>query len=242
MIINYNSYYKSLANQEVDFCSGDTQELYERNFIEKYSELEKYNWIKNKFTYKFNSHGFRCEEFTEDPSILFLGCSCTDGTGLPVENIWASIIAQSLGLKSFNLGQGGGSNDTAFRLGYHWIPKLQPKIVILLTPEEARFETVTPNQIYATHPSQFPKNKYNEIESYALQWWSDDTNSYLNKMKNISALELICHKLNIKFIVRSVRNTMYHHTIYQRDFARDLGHPGVETNKKLAEFILREHF
>jgi hypothetical protein len=239
MNINYNSCYKLYANTEVEFLTCESQELYNRNFINRYVELEKYGWITRKITYKFNSHGFRCDEFTEDPSVLFLGCSYTCGIGLPIETVWTSILAQSLGLKSVNLGQGGGSNDTAFRLGYHWIPKLKPKIVVLLSPLEFRKEIVTPDYIHFVTPQTTAIDEDpNNLKLHAIQWLSDDTNSYMNQIKNVSALELLCNKHNIKFIVNY---NIYQEEIYQGDFARDLAHPGIETHKKFADYILNNH-
>ena len=238
MKINYNSIYKDLANKEVEFLACESQKLYETNLIKQYSQLEKYGWITRKFTYKFNKHGFRCEEFTEDPSILFLGCSYTCGIGLPIETVWASIVAQSLGLKSFNLGQGGGSNDTAFRLGYHWIPKLKPKIVMLLSPFEDRKEIITPEHIHFITPQTTAiEEDPNNLKEHAIQWLSDETNSYMNKIKNISALELLCNKHNIKFMVSDY--AIHQEEINQWDYARDLAHPGIKTHKKFAEAILK---
>jgi hypothetical protein len=239
MNINYNSCYYEYASKEFEFLDGETKELYNKNIINQYTELEKYGWITRKFTYKFNSYGFRCDEFTEDPSILFLGCSYTCGIGLPIETVWTSIVAQSLGLKSVNLGQGGGSNDTAFRLGYHWIPKLKPRLVILLSPFEHRKEIVTPDHIHFITPQTTEINEDpNNLKLHAIQWMSDDTNSYMNKIKNISALELLCNKHNIKFIVP---DPIYQEGIYQWDLARDLSHPGVKTHEKFADYLLNSY-
>jgi hypothetical protein len=67
---------------------------------------------------------------------------------------------------------------------------------------------------------------------------SDDTNSYMNKIKNISALELLCNKHNIKFIVP---DPIYQEGIYQWDLARDLSHPGVKTHEKFADYLLNSY-
>ena len=138
MKINYDSCYidnfnaGSLANRTVKWLPQDTEELYLENLKSNQLALERNGWIDTEITYKFNSFAFRCEEFTNDPSILFLGCSHTVGVGLPVEHTWPTIVANKLNLKCYNLGQGGGSADTAYRLGSHWIPKILPNIVVLL--------------------------------------------------------------------------------------------------------------
>ena len=95
---NYNSYYKEYANKSLDWLPMDTKELYEKNLKEKYQLLKQHDWIDKSFTYKFNSHGFRCEEFTNKPTIMVLGCSFTCGIGLPIEFIWPELISKNLNL------------------------------------------------------------------------------------------------------------------------------------------------
>ena len=41
-------------------------------------------------TYKFNSEGFRCEEFDDSPCLVALGCSFTFGNALPVDAVEGS--------------------------------------------------------------------------------------------------------------------------------------------------------
>jgi hypothetical protein len=118
----------------------DTEQLYHKNLRDNYEELEKYGWIDRTILYKFNSLGFRCEEFTDDPSIMFLGCSHTQGIGLPIESIWPTIVSNELNLKCVNLGQAGCSSDTAFRLLHGYIDKINPKIVVYMDPPGMRFE------------------------------------------------------------------------------------------------------
>ena len=77
----------------------DTEERYLENLKLKRPEMESNGWINQEITYKFNSFAFRCNEFTSDPSILFLGCSHTVGVGLPIEHTWPTIVANNLNLK-----------------------------------------------------------------------------------------------------------------------------------------------
>ena len=102
MKINYDSCYinnfnaGSLANRTVKWLPWDTEERYIENLKLNPQALENNGWINKEFTYQFNSFAFRCEEFTNDPSILFLGCSHTVGVGLPIEHTWPTVVANKL--------------------------------------------------------------------------------------------------------------------------------------------------
>jgi hypothetical protein len=228
MSINYSSIYSELANQEVDWIPGDTQKQYQQNLIDRPSMLGA--WKDRRFTYRFNSQGFRCEEFSQDIGILFLGCSYTVGVGLPVEETWPYLVAKSLGLNYANLAQAGGSNDTAFRLGYHWIPRLKPKIVFLLSPEVHRFELVGNDLIHFLSPTNISAR----FKSYAEEWMICTTNPEINKIKNTSALQYICNQHDVKFFETAS------YDLKRIDYARDIAHPGVESNRQFAQSILNK--
>jgi hypothetical protein len=225
---NYRSIYDGFSKKTVQWLPGDTLTNYESNLKSRASDLEKYGWVNSIIDYKFNSNGFRCDEFSQDPSVVFLGCSFTVGIGMPLENMWTSIVAKELKLTPYNLGQGGGSNDTAFRLGYHWIPKIKPKLVVFLTPPQDRFEIISADMMHLITPS----HHHERFTNFIGEWYSDATNSHHNYLKNLMAVEHICMLNQIKFI-------SYNSVNFQRlDLARDLGHPGVLSNQKLAEKIL----
>jgi hypothetical protein len=229
---NYNSVYKHLANRILYWLPMDTEKLYLKNLKENYQLLEKYNWIDNNFTYKFNSHGFRCEEFTTEPSIMFLGCSHTCGIGLPVETIWPELVSKQLGMRCANLGIGGSSDDTAFRLCHGWIDIIKPKIIMMLEPLDSRIELIDPYGINDIGP--WTKDRHTDFFKI---WTEDENNSYFKKLKNKLAIENLCISRNIKLI--SVAYEDLDISIFpHNDLARDLGHRGVKTNKKIAELFL----
>ena len=227
-MLNYNSHYKIYANQSLDWLPMDTKALYEKNLKENYQLLEQHNWIDKSFTYKFNSHGFRCEEFTTNPTMMFLGCSFTCGIGLPIETVWTELVSKQLNMKCANLGQGGGSSDTAFRLCHGWIDKINPQIVFLLTPPGIRIEMVS--EKYSSNIN------VNIVDSpykrFLSDWMTDDNNHYFNITKNKLAIENLCKSKNIKFI------GIDSNELKKIDLARDLSHRGVESNSKFAKYAL----
>ncbi len=232
MFPNFDSAYKFYANKTLDWLPMDTKELYQKNLKHRFNDLMKYGWVDNHFTYKFNSLGFRCDEFTSDPTIMFLGCSYTIGMGLPIEKIWPELVSQKLKMRCANLGIGGGSSDGAFRLCYGYIDKIKPQIVVFMSPPGIRFELVTNNSINNVMVSDCDYDLFKE-------WAIDENNNYFNLQKNILAIQMLCQQRNIKFV--NVKHDLLHinyDIIPTISLARDLAHPGVEAQIYGAEKIL----
>ena len=221
----------SLANQELLWHSIDSEELFQKNLIKNRSQLELYNWIDRPITYKFNNHGFRAAQFDSmHPSVVFIGCSHTLGVGLPVESTWAHIVSAELKLKNYNIGVGGASNDTAFRLAYYWINQLKPDLVIFLSTERTRLEVHTDDdQIWdlSSWPLGFPI-----VDHFTRSWLSNDTNSNMNYLKNTLAIKQLCNEHSIKYVQEEFQN------IKSIDKARDLQHYGKKTNRGIASMFL----
>lgn len=228
--MNYDSIYKHHANTTIDWCVTDTQEQYELHLKTRRDDLASLGWIDNKVSYTFNEHGFRCPSFENKPSIMFLGCSHTVGIGINIEDTWGHLVSKELNLHCINLGQGGGTNDTAFRLGYHWIPKLKPKIVFLLQPQSSRLEIISRSQnIHFLLTGQKTPVQW---EGWYNDWLSVDSNSMLNFQKNTLALTEICKQNRAEFRCMSAG------AIPQWDKARDLLHDGVISHSKFVTPVM----
>jgi len=225
MNIDHNPYI-DLANKELYWLPMDTEKLYKENLNNKKELLEKYNWIDSNFTYKFNSHGFRCNEFTNDPSIVFLGCSITAGIGIPLEATWASLVSAELNLACYNLGIGGSSNDTAFRLANSWLERIKPKVVVFCQTYDHRIEIFDSEGSIANISSELPE--------FYNTWLSNKYNATLLKVKNRLAIAQLCNLLNIKFLYVNVED------IHYQDLARDLAHPGIQTNIDFSKSVLKK--
>ena len=223
---NYDSYYKKYANQSLDWLEMDVKNLYEKNIKENYQLLKLNNWIDKSFTYKFNSHGFRCNEFSDDPTIMFLGASSTVGVGLPIDYIWPEVISKNLNMRCANLAIGGSSCDTAFRLCHGWIDIIKPHLVIFFGPPSGRLELVNADTITNLNLAWPDTNK-----DFLKKWGIDDNNIYFNEIKNRLAIENLCLSRNIKF-------HFVNFGIDKIDLARDLMHSGINSNQKFAEKIL----
>ena len=227
------SVFEEHAGKELLWLGADSEQEYKKNLINQYNLLDYHGWIDKPVIYKFNSKGFRCNEFNSNkPSIMFLGCSFTMGTGLPIENTWAYILASKLGLECYNLGISAGSNDTAFRLCYHYIGKLQPKYVVMLSTFNTRFETFKSNGNIIQH--FLNKTTLSSDDVLYRHLLSNEANLDLNKTKNIFAIRYLCSVTNIPFIEVDVND------FPRLDLARDLGHPGRKSNEVFADTILKK--
>lgn len=229
-MLNYKSCYQT--NETVNWIGGDSKEAYQQNLLTNYKELATNGWINASFTYKFNSLGFRCDEFNSNPSVMCLGCSITVGIGLPIETIWPELVSKQLNMRCINLGQGGSGPDTAFRLCYGYIDRVNPQIVVYMQPPPNRFELIS---------AQWQKNiSVHCTESIRKQlfkiWTVDENNNYFNQRKNALAIQMLCEQRNIKFIFVDSKN--FCNSLISK--SRDLLHPGVEEHKQIANSIIAQ--
>lgn len=239
-----------LANQTLEWFGNDSFGRKKYHIEHRLSDLIDFGWLDRNFTYSFNECGFRSETFVDEPSVVFLGASDTLGTGMPLEETWTYIVAKELGLRRYNLGQGGGSGSTCFRLASYWLPKLNPKTVIYMSPLNTRYELVTshtgetiyhqlsPSMLYGLSPfwNNFKdKDLMKELTRYYNQWAETELNLTLLEAKNKLAISKLADDINAKFVLADSQSDW---DDAMCDFARDLIHGGVQTNKNIANIIL----
>ena len=231
MFINYNSKDINFASTSIPWHGSDSKDSYTKNLKERSSVLKLHGWIDKSFDYSFNSNGFRCDEFTSDPTIMCLGGSTTLGAGLPVDTIWPELVAKKLNMKCANLGQGAGSLDTAFRMCLGYIDKIKPKIVILLQPPSIRWELVSETNTYYLGNWFFRMDDF-RFSEYMKEYMIDENNNYFNTCKNVLAIESLCNQRQIKFLNFEKFGRI------ENDLARDLMHPGVKTNLQFTDTVI----
>jgi len=238
-----------VANQTLEWLPTDTKESYEK--LIRDPEHRRYfaemGWDKpGAITYKFNSYGYRADEFDGGPYLLALGCSYTAGIGLPDESTWPRLVATELGLKCANLAWGGYSTDTCFRLAEYWIPALKPDYVCMLAPPKSRIELLmdesilkVPQPVEIFLPESQSSN-FNENDVYLNHWFLNEENAKINQRKNILAVRQLCADLNIPCTVVNAEEHMW----WSREeigYARDFMHGGPKIHKKIAEKMINEY-
>lgn len=248
---------------EILFISSDTEELYQQNLENNHQELELNGWIplpddercvghrylynpKNpemndwvELSYKLNSHGFRGEEMPTEKkprSIIALGCSNTFGVGMPVGQIWPTLIGNTLRQRPYNLGIPGGSLDAAFRVLLAWLPKIRPSHVFLLEPPGVRYETHT-----VSFGTCF-QSMAQKIIPVGVRFEHEDE-WILHREKTMRAIKSLCDQFD----------TPFYHLSYDAqltkeiaeffsfiDSARDLMHPGRNPHTYIAMTMLKK--
>lgn len=229
-----------MPNRTFEWLGTDSEKNFNNNKKEHFDLLEKNGWIDKKIIYKFNSHGFRCDEFTNDPTIMFLGCSMTLGVGMTQEDTWTYQVAQKLNLRLANLGIGGSSCDTAFRLCYEYIDKINPKIVVIRPPQIGRIELFLEND-EPEHLGPWISDgarSHISLESYYKKWIISESNSKYQKLKNLLAIEKLCIDRKIKFY--NTENSETENLVSDNSIGRDLMHPGIDWHNSLAYTILKD--
>jgi hypothetical protein len=215
----------------------DSLEQYNDNVKNKHEYLVSNGWLDTDIEYRINSDGFRCEELLTSKSIMSFGCSYTLGVGLPENYTWPFLVAKYANLANYNLGIAGGSNDTAFRLSQYYIPLIKPEIVLFLSAPEYRLELIKDdNEVRLMHPARSKWSTDPAYQPFYQDWISGETNAVMNLRKNVLAVENMCNQFNIKFI-------HVHYTEFKRlDFARDLAHYGIRSNKEMADNFTKKLF
>jgi hypothetical protein len=234
------------AGTTLSWMPTDTQESFERMMQDPvhHQYFEQQGWLEpNAITYKINSHGFRSEEFeTDQPCVLALGCSYTMGIGLPVESLWPSLIGAKLNLKVYNLGWGGSSADTCYRLARYWIPALKPQLVAVLAPPRTRIELLmdagTSPPIEVFMPQSLSKH-FNATDVFLKHWWLNDNNGIINNEKNCLAIRQLSVDHDAKFVSLLADEEMCG-SREEVGYARDYMHAGPRGHEIVAEKMLKE--
>jgi len=219
-------------NKTLQWTGSDSQARFDLNCKdpENLKLLQNLGWTNpGCVSYTYNSFGFRDEEFDDRPCGLALGCSHTEGVGIPQSAAWPSVLGKLSGTHVWNLGVGGSGIDTCFRLLEHWLPILKPQFVTMCIPPADRVEVFDRGHPATVMVSQ---TEPAHLHSYFKVWAADDSNSEISKRKNLLAMQQLCDVAKIP--LRYIDSREW----YSHAHARDLMHHGVSAN---AEFARQMH-
>jgi hypothetical protein len=122
-------------------------------------------------------------------------------------------------------------------MAQYWVPALEPDLVVMLTPSATRLELKIGNHEYLNITSHDNISH----DNYLKHWFANDSNSELNQIKNTMAIEMICKKLNIRFMCYSQGTEMTGRLAHDpTNVARDNMHCGTKTHNMFVEKILRD--
>ena len=198
------------------WSGSDTKELYEKNL-----KIQPQDWYyrNHSVTYTNNSKGYRTKEFSKidwAESIVILGCSYVYGVGVDDADTLSQQLENIMQIPVINLG---------------------PRAVIMSWPHHSRCVYYDKYELYHYGPwnlekdsymDLWSKKEYNTIANALMaqkifqQLWKDRTVTY-ECAYDYATSELLDCKQCIK-----------------TDDARDIGHPGRDTNRKIAEIMYNE--
>jgi len=145
---------------------------YSTDTSENYREIDESKNINlykpEEFEYIFNSDGFRCDEFNlkSEIPIVFVGCSITEGVGLPITDTWAYKLITKIrehtkkNIPFWNLAKSGASIDTIARNLFWFCKKYDVKHVFGCFPVSNRRE----------FGYTYQEIKIDKLRNYG-EWW-----------------------------------------------------------------------
>lgn len=227
-------------SQTVYWSGSDRYEVWLTHMKDSNSRnyLERMGWDhEHAIEYKFNSCGFRDDEFDQRDNCLAIGCSFTEGVGLRADQIWPSKLTRLINTHVWNLGIGGASADTCFRMLDHYIKVLNPKAVFFLIPPLMRVELHSEDEIRSYLVTD------EDVESFVKVWFAHDGNGAINRYKNVLAMKQICADRGIQLYMQDSmeRNSTDDADMANNDMARDLMHYGEETQDHIAKEFYRDY-
>lgn len=188
------------------------------------SELHKYGMDRSGTkVYKFNSLGYRGEEYdpTAKKRIFVCGCSQTFGTGLNIEESWPyqfkELFVQDKGIdfedvNLLNFAAGGRSNDYISRTLMTQCNEVRPDLCIVYFTYMERSEHVDKEGPFTMGPwAYFEKKELGKLEPWArsekvlsfYDYYTDEL-GLINLLKNMLLLQFFLKFNKVKYIFGSV--------------------------------------
>lgn len=114
----------SKINTMLDYSGMDS--------LDQCPDVEWFINYPHKIQYKYNSRGFRDDEWPKDlkNAIWCLGDSYTVGIGSPVEHTWPYLLRDATGIRTINISMDGASNDCIARFSNQILTQVQPLAII----------------------------------------------------------------------------------------------------------------
>lgn len=226
------------------WASNDTKELYEQNLQTAPAD---WKYRTKKVEYHINSHGYRTYEWKDinwKDAIILVGCSNTFGVGLNEDETYSYLLSKFTGRQVVNLGYSSASPpavaDMCSRVIEHCT---NPYAVVVNWPPAARLRYYVENTYIDVGSWTKPENNIKDIDIASLYY-----NTFANETNSMCTTYYIAHivrslfKDRTKYISFSFFDYVAHYTrsdiwIHLIPTARDLIHPGFESNLKAATYL-----
>ena len=201
------AFISSRASTSSTWLAPDTLDNYTES-IKNAPNLYTYTDID----YQFNSHGFRCDEFTlpSELPIVFLGCSITEGIGIRHHETWSYQLLEKIRKKTnknipyWNLGLSGSGLDTQARHLYFLTTLLNIKVqfVFSLIPVAGRREYKVDSDQYRNWlPNWLPEDV--PLKKHINPIFRDPYYATHQNDRSLMLIDSICRQNDTKMICSS---------------------------------------
>jgi hypothetical protein len=189
---------------EMNWNPPDSEENYKI-----YNSL-KPNYTTNEITYSFNDDGYRCDSFSKESEfpILFMGCSFTEGVGLPLNEVWSYHFHKKIStltnknIPFWSLGKGGTSIDYAARCFYKYCPQLKPKYVFYLMSGISRREySYESTEMQSWYPNPTPLHKSSDSFKTMNKVFCDPNFAAYQALRSAMILNSVASVSNTKIFI-----------------------------------------
>jgi hypothetical protein len=164
-------------------------------------------------TYVYNNEGHRGPDFESGIGLLAVGCSVSNGIGLPLENTWAHQLAEKLNVTYNLLSYPAGSISICIRQTIEYIYKYgAPKYLVCLFPNNDRVDEYSMGDMQNYSYSN-KKQVEEKIRNISLSSITSEKNVLTEKSRPVNIkyarlhaasqfviLSRFCSLLNIKFL------------------------------------------
>lgn len=228
----------------------DTEDRYfdHMNRPETRKWIEQLGWTK-PIAYRINQFGFRCDDFSaqedKQSGIVVLGCSHTQGTGLPEEDVYVTHIENHFGIKTWNLGVPGIGPEPLVNFALiHLLDYINPTAIIFTIPPVGR-EHFLRNKPLDERMELVKHSGIDVVKDYLMPHNIDITGSVQSYLRSTMALKCFAQELGVPFVC-STANTlsiMPDRNLCNElawDRARDLAHFGPRHHRLWADKYIRE--
>lgn len=240
-------------NVTVKWSGMDHEDSYNKNPC-------RADWQHTEITYAYNPQGFRCPDlnnFLGKPVNIALGCSFTEGVGLPIDRTWPALIEQQFEYPVLNLGTGGGATDSVARILTNVAGLFDIQTAYILWPPTHRLEnylllnkSYEPifNKVYEKGEPVIPKDSIHKIETlYPMDshpehvWAMSDEMNEQRLYRNQLMVNLLAQNFGfdlVEITIDQVVSLVRTRPLEDLDFARDGVHWGFETHQGIAKLML----
>ncbi len=221
--MNYLTIQKRIGIKESDMTGMDTLEMCE--------DIEHFRSYPKSISYRYNSKGFRDNEWPTDLSevVWCVGDSFTVGIGQPFQETWPQLLQKKLGKTCLNLGEDGCANDT-MALRAQQIYKLHnPHCISIMWSYLSRRRVNGYNVAYDKHD-------FGDAQ---------DLKNFIKNFETVNNLPTVIYNLMIpgEFKDEEFLKSKYPELLFvkQLDYARDYWHFDVKTSTGVSDWIAQKY-